>query len=110
MRGGGCAHRRYTYRVTRLERIRSRRNEILAAAAARGASNVRVFGSVARGTDDAVSDIDILVDLEAGRSLVQLGALQIELQELLGERVDLVTEAGLRERIRKGVLADAVPV
>ncbi len=88
----------------------SRRNEILSLAAQHGASNVRVFGSVARGEDDAASDIDILVDLEPGRSLFDLGGLLTDLNTLLGRDVDVVTEKGLRSALRERVLQEAVPL
>jgi len=92
------------------ELIRSRRAEILELAARRGAGNVRVFGSVARGDADEESDVDFLVTLEPGRSLLDLGGLLMELSELLGREVDVVTEEGLRERIRDRILREAVPV
>jgi len=88
----------------------SRRNEILSLAAQHGASNVRVFGSVARGEDDAASDIDILVDLEPGRSLFDLGGLLTDLNTLLGRDIDVVTEKGLRSALRERVLQEAVPL
>jgi len=84
------------------------RQEILALAAQHGARNIRVFGSVARGTADASSDIDILVDLASGRSLVDLGQLLTELSDLLGDNVDVVTASGLRGRLKDRVLAEAV--
>lgn len=71
---------------------------------------MRVFGSLARGEADAASDIDFLVELEPGRSLFDLGGLQVELEALLGGRVDVVTERGLKTRIRERVLKEAVPV
>ncbi|WP_434686961.1 nucleotidyltransferase family protein [Pseudanabaena minima] len=77
-------------------------------AAQYGAYNVRVFGSVARGEADLDSDVDFLVDLEMGRNLLDLGGLLMDLQELLGCRVDVVTEKGLRQRIRDRVLREAV--
>ena len=83
------------------------REAILEAARKHGAYNVRVFGSVARGEADPESDIDFLVNLEAGRSLMDLARLLRELQSLLGRNVDIVTEAGLRTRIRPQVLKDA---
>lgn len=70
--------------------------EILLIAARHGAHNVRNFGSVARAEARRDSDVDMLVDLEPGRSLFDLGGLLMELQELLGCRVDVVTEQGLR--------------
>lgn len=68
---------------------------------------MRVFGSVARGDDDEESDIDLLVEMDPGRSLFDLGGLNAELEALLERRVDLVTPAGLRARIRDRVLAEA---
>jgi len=79
-------------------------------AAKYGARNIRIFGSVARGEADAASDVDFLVDMEPGRSLLDLGGLQIELESLLDRRVDVVTERGLKARIRDRVLREAVPV
>ena len=73
-----------------------------------GASRVRVFGSVARGDATEASDIDFLVDLDDGRGLLDLGGLLMDLQELLGHNVDVVTEAGLRSRVAQRVLDDAV--
>ena len=87
---------------------RTRRDDILSLAARYGAYNVRVFGSVARGEADEKSDIDFLVNMEKGRSLLDLAGLAIDLEELLGCNVDIVTEKGLRERIRDRVLKDAV--
>lgn len=86
------------------------RDEILRLAREHGAHNVRVFGSVARGEDDAASDVDLLVTMEPGRSLLDLGGLIVDLQRLLGRPVDVVTEKGLRERIRERVLREAVPL
>jgi predicted nucleotidyltransferase len=86
------------------------REEILLIAARHGARNVRIFGSVARAEAGPDSDVDVLVDLEPGRSLFDLGGLLMELQELLGCRVDVVTEKGLRPRIRERVLSEAVPL
>lgn len=92
------------------EIIVSRKEQILALAAKYGASNVRVFGSVARGTADENSDVDFLVNLAPGRSLFDLGGLLYELQKLLGRKVDVITPAGLRPRIRDRVLKEAVPI
>ena len=90
------------------ETLRERRDEIRQIAAKHGAHNVRVFGSVARGEADSKSDIDLLVDMEPGRSLLDLGGLLMDLQELLGCKVDVVTEKGLRGRIRERVIKEAV--
>jgi len=92
------------------EIIVSRKEQILALATKYGASDVRVFGSVARGTADEHSDVDFLVNLAPGRSLFDLGGLLYELQKLLGRNVDVITPAGLRPRIRDRVLKEAVPI
>lgn len=93
-----------------LNRLKTRREDILRLATTYGAQNVRVFGSVARGEADSNSDIDFLVELEPGRSLLDLGGFLMDLQELLGCEVDVVTVNGLRERIRPRVLQEAVPL
>ena len=93
---------------TTLTELRSRRDEIIEVARARGASRVRVFGSVARGDATEASDIDFLVELEPDRNLLDLGGLLMDLQDLLQRDVDVVTERGLRPRVAKRVLADAV--
>ena len=80
--------------------LQSKKKEILTIARQNGAYDVRVFGSVARGESRPDSDIDFLVKLEAGRSLLDLARLLRELQSLLGLPVDVVTEKGLRPRIR----------
>lgn len=90
-----------------IDQIATKRNEIAQIALRHGASNVRVFGSVARGDSDQNSDVDFLVDLESGRSLLDLGGLLMDLQKLLGRPVDVVTEKGLRPRIRERVLREA---
>ena len=84
------------------------REKILQLAEQYGARQVRVFGSVARRQDDAGSDIDFLVDMEPGRSLFDLGGLLIDLEKLLNSKVDVVTERGLKERIRDRVVNEAV--
>jgi uncharacterized protein len=88
--------------------LKEKREAILCLCAEHGARNVRVFGSVARGEADEQSDIDLLVDMEPGRSLLDLGGLLMDLQALLGQKVDVVTERGLKPRIRERVLAEAV--
>jgi len=90
------------------ELLRTKREDILRIAAKYGASNVRVFGSVARGEADSESDIDLLVNMEPGRSLFDMGGLLVDLEDLLGCNVDVVTEDSLRDRIRDRVLKEAV--
>jgi predicted nucleotidyltransferase len=90
------------------ELLQAKREDILQTARKYGAYNVRVFGSVARGEADEKSDIDLLVDMEKGRSLLDLAGLLVDLEDLLGCKVDVVTEIGLRERIRERVLKEAV--
>jgi uncharacterized protein len=90
------------------ELLKDKREAILQIAAKHGARNVRVSGSVARGEADDQSDIDFLVDMEPGRSLLDLGGLLMDLQDLLGRNVDVVTERGLKPRIRERVLHEAV--
>jgi len=87
--------------------VQNQREQILAIAHKNGAHNVRIFGSVARGDSHPDSDIDFLVNLESGRSLLDLARLLRELQTLLGHNVDVVTEAGLRPRVRPQVLKEA---
>jgi predicted nucleotidyltransferase len=92
-----------------LHELRSKYRElILESAARRGAHNVRVFGSIARGESNADSDIDLLVDFETGRSLLDLAGLQIDLETALGCRVDVVSGRGLRPRVADQVNRDAV--
>lgn len=94
-----------------LEELRLyRREEILRVAASHGAHNVRVFGSTARGEASSSSDVDFLVDLEPDRTLMDLGGLLMDLQELLPVRVDVATEGILRPKVRERALADAVPL
>jgi|SRR5918911_2601109 predicted nucleotidyltransferase len=92
------------------ELFKNKREAVLQIARRHGAFNVRVFGSFARGQADAGSDVDFLVEMEQGRSLLDLGGLLMDLQELLGCRVDVVTEKGLRPRIRERVLREALPL
>ncbi len=92
------------------EQLKEKRGEILRLCAVYRARNPRVFGSVARGEADERSDVDVLVEMEPGRSLFDLGGLQYELERLLGRPVDVVTERGLKARIRDRVLREAVPL
>lgn len=90
------------------DEVRDKREEILQIAARRGAHNVRVFGSSVRGDAGPDSDVDFVVNLESGRSLLDLGGLQMDLQELLDRPVDVTTESSLREGLRERVLREAV--
>ena len=75
-----------------------------------GMANPRVFGSVARGEDEDGSDLDLLVDALPGATLFDLGGLQVELEEILGVPVDLLTPGDLPLKFRAKVLAEAVPI
>ena len=90
------------------EELTRKRDEIIKVAMIHGASKIRVFGSVARGEADERSDVDFLVEMEPGRSLFDLGGLLMDLQDVLGRDVDVVTERGLNPRIRDRVLKEAV--
>jgi len=92
------------------EIIGDKRDAVLALAARHGASNVRVFGSVAEGKADDASDVDFLVDMEPGRSLLDLGGLLMDLQDLLGRKVDVLTEPALHWYIRQKVIREAKPL
>ena len=91
-----------------LESLRQRRNEILKLASQHGVRNVRVFGSTARGEADGDSDIDFLVELEPDRTLFDLGALLMDLQDLLGRKVDVVTDDSIYWLLRRRILKEAV--
>jgi predicted nucleotidyltransferase len=90
--------------------LKSKRQEILAIAAKHGASNVRIFGSAARGQARENSDIDILVEMEHGRSLLDHIALMQDLEELLQRKVDVVSERALHWYIKDKVLSEAMPL
>lgn len=92
------------------EVLRKKRGAILELAARHGVRELRVFGSVARGDAGPGSDIDFLVKADAGTSLFDLGGFLMDLEKLLGCEVDVVTENGLRLRIRERVLREAVPL
>ena len=92
------------------ELLQAKREDILRTADKYGASNVRIFGSIVRGEADGESDIDLLVDMEPGRTLFDVSELLVELQDLLGREVDVVTEKGLNDRIRERVLNEAMPL
>lgn len=92
------------------EDVLKRRDEILAVARRYGASDVRIFGSVARGDADHFSDLDLLVRLEPGRTLLDQGGLLMELRELLKTSVDVIEEGQLQGRFGERVRKDAVPL
>ena len=96
--------------MSELQLIQRQREKIISVARKHGIRNVRVFGSVARGEDTPGSDIDFLVDLEPGRSLLDLGGALVKLQELLGRKVDIVTERGLHWYLRDKILKEARPL
>jgi predicted nucleotidyltransferase len=92
------------------ELLKVKRDEILRIAGQHGASNVRVFGSAARGEAGPESDVDLLVELDPDLSLLDFVALKQDLEDLLNLEVDLVTEQGLHRRIRERVLREAQPL
>lgn len=99
-----------TARGRPLLELRRRRRAIAKIAARHGAHSLRVFGSIARGEARPESDVDLLVRMERGRGLFDQAAMVVELRDLLGRDVDVVTEEGLRERIRERVLREAIPL
>ena len=96
--------------MTAASLLKSKREEVIRLAGARGARAVRVFGSVARGEDGPDSDIDLLVDVEPGRSLLDVVGLWQDLEALLGRRVDLLTGGGLHPYLRDRILREAGPL
>ena|ERR1035438_3136078 len=90
--------------------LRIRRQEILGYAMSHGARNVRVFGSAARGDADAHSDVDLLVEMEPGRSLLDLVGLWQDLESLLGTPVDVLSDGGVSPHLRERIYAEAVPL
>jgi len=90
--------------------LKQKRDDIIKIASRYGARKVRVFGSIVRGEARPDSDVDFLVDLEEGRSLMDLGGLLMDLQKLLGRNVDIVTEKGLHWYIKEQVLREARPI
>jgi len=90
-----------------LESLRRYRREILDAAARHGARNVRVFGSLARGDDQEKSDVDFLIDVEPGRTLLDVIAFEQDVQQLLGRNVEVLTVGGLSPYLQRRILAEA---
>lgn len=92
------------------ELLGNHRAEILRIAALHGARNVRIFGSAVRGEAASKSDIDILVEMTGGRSLLDLVGLSQDLEELLGTEVDVITDGGMSPHLRDRIYAEAVPL
>jgi len=93
-----------------LNDLRAQREAILAITRRYGARNLRVFGSVVRADARAASDVDLLVELEPGRSVMDLGGLLMDLQDHLHCKVDVMTPVMLKPRIRERVLREATPL
>jgi hypothetical protein len=91
-----------------LQFIEEKREQIVQIAEKHGARNVRLFGSVVRGESDDSSDVDFLVTLDENATLLNHAALVLELEELLGRRVEVASDRGLRPRIKDRVLSEAV--
>lgn len=93
-----------------LEQVRRRRDEIERVARRYGAHDIRIFGSVARGEAGPGSDLDVLVRFEPGRSLLDQAGLELDLVDLLGCPVDVISEGGLSPYLRDDILSEAVPL
>ncbi len=100
----------YNYLMVTMADMRSRRDEILHIVAEHGGHDLRVFGSVVRGDVTEGSDVDLLVRLDSDRSLVDHIALKHDLEDILGQKVDLVTEEALHSLIRDRILQEAVAI
>jgi predicted nucleotidyltransferase len=90
--------------------LQEKRSAILALAAQHGAYNVRIFGSVARGEDTASSDLDFVVTMEKGRSFLDLVGLWQDLEDLLGCKVDVITDGGISPYLKDRIYAEAIPL
>ena len=90
--------------------LKTKRAEILRIAQSHGARNLRIFGSIARGDADEESDIDFLVEMEPGRSLLDLGGFLVDLESLLNRPVDVLTDQGIKGHLRDRILREAVPL
>lgn len=90
-----------------IDRLRAHRSEILELAARHGVRNVRVFGSVARGDDRPDSDVDVLVDVAPGRSLLDVIGFEQDLSDLLERRVEVLTDGGLSPYLQRRILQEA---
>jgi uncharacterized protein len=91
-------------------RLKEKRHEILRIAKAHGASNIRVFGSVARGEEGPDSDLDLLVEMKPESGLLDLISLWQDLEDLLDHKVDVITEGGISPYLRDRIYAEAVPL
>jgi uncharacterized protein len=105
-----CVPGGYNTSMMTQEDIRHRRDAILEIARHYGAHDVRIFGSVARGDTTEESDLDLIVKFDPGRSLLDHGGLVMDLRELLGIKVDVIDEDGMRERFRNNALKEAIPL
>ena len=90
--------------------ITNNRTKILDLARKHGIHNVRIFGSMAKGSATLSSDVDLLVDLDEGYDLFDLGACLMDLQDLLHRKIDMVTQDALHPRIREKIIREAVPL
>ncbi len=93
-----------------VELLREKREEVLRVAAQHGAYNVRVFGSVARGETSPESDVDLLVSMKSGKTLLDFIALWQDLEQILDCKVDVISEGGVSPYLRERILAEAVPL
>ena len=96
--------------MSEFQEIQQKKKEILLVAQQHGIVNIRIFGSIARGDDNLQSDVDLLVDLEQRRTLFDLGGALIKLQDLLGRKVDIVTERGLHWYLKEKIMKEAKPL
>lgn len=96
--------------MTTTDILKSKRTDILRLAAQHGAHHVRVFGSAARGEAGPTSDIDLLVRMDRGHSLLDLIELSQELEPILHRKVDILTEEGLSPYLQQRILDEAVPL
>jgi predicted nucleotidyltransferase len=96
--------------MTTIDVLKIKRNDILRLASQHGAHHVRVFGSVARGEAGATSDVDLLVQMDSGRSLLDLIGLTQELESILQRKVDVLTDEGLSPYLKERIQAEAVPL
>lgn len=94
--------------MSRYDEVVTKKDVIMKIAATRGAGKIRLFGSVIRGEEQSDSDLDLLVEFEPGRSLIDHVGLSLDLQDLLGYKVDIVTEKALNCHIRDQIIQEAI--